>query len=41
MTDQNQSHSHVVDKDGKPIGALNIQHVISAMVTPVDHTDVE
>ncbi|PWV98995.1 glycine betaine/proline transport system ATP-binding protein [Hoeflea marina] len=41
MTDQNQSHSHVVDSDGKLIGALNIQHVISAMVTPVDHTDVE
>jgi glycine betaine/proline transport system ATP-binding protein len=26
-----------LDDDGKPIGALDIQEVISAMVTPVDH----
>lgn len=38
MTDQSQSRAHVVDADGKPIGAVDIQHVISAMVTPVDHT---
>jgi glycine betaine/proline transport system ATP-binding protein len=37
MTDSNVSMAHVIDKDGKPIGALDIHDVISAMVTPVDH----
>jgi glycine betaine/proline transport system ATP-binding protein len=37
MTDSNASFAHVADADGKPIGALDIQEVISAMVTPVDH----
>jgi glycine betaine/proline transport system ATP-binding protein len=37
MTDSNASFAHVTDADGKPIGALDIQQVISAMVTPVDH----
>ena len=37
MTDSNASFAHVTDSDGKPIGALDIQEVISAMVTPVDH----
>ena len=37
MTDANVSIAHVIDKSGKPIGILDIQDVISAMVTPVDH----
>lgn len=37
MTDSNTSMAHVIDADGKPIGALDIHDVISAMVTPVDH----
>jgi len=37
MTDSNVSMAHVIDKDGKPVGALDIHDVISAMVTPVDH----
>jgi len=37
MTDANISMAHVVDASGKPIGALDIHDVISAMVTPVDH----
>ena len=37
MTDKNASKAHVTDGSGKPIGALDIQAVISAMVTPVDH----
>ncbi|MGJ8569762.1 MAG: quaternary amine ABC transporter ATP-binding protein [Hoeflea sp.] len=40
MTDSNVSMAHVTDKDGKPIGALDIHDVISAMVTPVDHETV-
>jgi glycine betaine/proline transport system ATP-binding protein len=38
MTDLSQSRAHVIDADGKPIGTVDIQNVISAMVTPVDHT---
>lgn len=38
MTDKSANHAHVVDVDGKPIGSVNIQNVISAMVTPIDHT---
>ncbi|MBU2484021.1 MAG: glycine betaine/L-proline ABC transporter ATP-binding protein [Alphaproteobacteria bacterium] len=37
MTDSNVSMAHVTDEDGKPVGALDIHEVISAMVTPVDH----
>jgi len=37
MTDSNVSMAHVTDASGKPIGALDIHDVISAMVTPVDH----
>ena len=37
MTDSNVSMAHVTDADGKPVGALDIHEVISAMVTPVDH----
>jgi len=37
MTDSNVSMAHVTDANGKPVGALDIQEVISAMVTPVDH----
>mgnify|MGYP003148064799 FL=1 len=37
MTDTNVSMAHVTDRDGKPVGALDIHDVISAMVTPVDH----
>lgn len=37
MTDTNASMAHVTDASGKPIGVLDIQEVISAMVTPVDH----
>jgi len=39
MTDSNTSMAHVTDASGKPIGALDIHDVISAMVTPVDHED--
>jgi len=39
MSDSGQNRSHVVDQGGKPIGALDIQHVISAMVTPVGHVE--
>lgn len=38
MTDKVISNAIVVNKDGAPIGTLDIQDVISAMVTPVDHT---
>ncbi|MBW3095764.1 quaternary amine ABC transporter ATP-binding protein [Pseudohoeflea coraliihabitans] len=41
MTEKSANHAIVIDKAGKPIGALDIQDVISAMVTPVDHTMVE
>lgn len=37
MTDTNVSMAHVVDREGKPLAALDIHDVISAMVTPVDH----
>jgi glycine betaine/proline transport system ATP-binding protein len=37
MTDGGASMAHVVDEDGKPIGGLDINEVIAAMVTPVDH----
>ncbi|WP_299861085.1 glycine betaine/L-proline ABC transporter ATP-binding protein [uncultured Hoeflea sp.] len=37
MTDGGISMAHVVDEDGKPIGGLDINEVIAAMVTPVDH----
>jgi glycine betaine/proline transport system ATP-binding protein len=37
MTDSSLSIAHVTDADGKPVGELDIQQVISAMVTPVDH----
>ena len=41
MTEQSVGHAVVVNKEGKPIGTLSIQDVISAMVTPVDHTMVD
>lgn len=41
MTDRVISNAIVVNKNGAPIGTLDIQDVISAMVTPVDHTMVE
>lgn len=41
MTEQSVSKAVVIDKDRKPIGTLDIQDVISAMVTPVDHTMVD
>ena len=37
MTDGGISMAHVVDEEGKPIGGLDINEVIAAMVTPVDH----
>ena len=41
MTEQSVSQAVVIDENGMPIGALDIQDVISAMVTPVDHTMVD
>ncbi|WP_420410226.1 quaternary amine ABC transporter ATP-binding protein [Hoeflea sp.] len=39
MTDGGAPMAHVVDSSGKPIGDLDINQVIAAMVTPVDHAD--
>ncbi len=41
MTEQSVSRAVVINAEGKPIGTLDIQDVISAMVTPVDHTMVD
>ncbi|MDW9785604.1 betaine/proline/choline family ABC transporter ATP-binding protein [Sinorhizobium meliloti] len=39
MTGAQISNAHVVDTNGRPIGAIDLQMIISAMVTPVQHTD--
>ncbi|PND22165.1 proline/glycine betaine ABC transporter ATP-binding protein [Ensifer sp. MMN_5] len=39
MTGAQISNAHVVDGNGRPIGAIDLQMIISAMVTPVQHTD--
>lgn len=39
MTGAQISNAHVVDANGRPIGAIDLQMIISAMVTPVQHTD--
>lgn len=39
MTDGNSSMAHVVDAQGKMLGSLDIQAVISSMVTPISHED--
>lgn len=39
MTGAQISIAHVVDANGRPIGAIDLQMIISAMVTPVQHTD--
>ena len=39
MTGAQISNAHVVDVNGRPIGAIDLQMIISAMVTPVQHTD--
>ncbi|WP_324761927.1 glycine betaine/L-proline ABC transporter ATP-binding protein [Sinorhizobium meliloti] len=39
MTGAQISNAHVVDGTGRPIGAIDLQMIISAMVTPVQHTD--
>ncbi|MBK5571911.1 MAG: proline/glycine betaine ABC transporter ATP-binding protein, partial [Ensifer sp. SSB1] len=39
MTAARVSSAHVVDGNGRPIGALDLSTVIAAMVTPVSHED--
>jgi glycine betaine/proline transport system ATP-binding protein len=39
MTGAQISNAHVVDGNGRPIGAIDLQMIISAMVTPVQHAD--
>lgn len=39
MTDESVSMAHIVDENDKAIGSIDIQHIISAMVTPVSHED--
>jgi glycine betaine/proline transport system ATP-binding protein len=39
MTDANTNTAHVIGDDGKPVGSLDIHHVISAMVTAKSHED--
>ncbi|CAN7481644.1 glycine betaine/L-proline ABC transporter ATP-binding protein [Rhizobium sp. LjRoot30] len=39
LTDIGQSQAHVVDANGKPIGAIDLHMVIAAMVTPTSHLD--
>ena len=39
MTGAHVNTAHVVDTDGRPIGAIDLQTIIAAMVTPTSHTD--
>ena len=39
MTGANQSSGHVIDEAGNPIGTINLESIISAMVTPTSHED--
>ncbi|ANK72716.1 MULTISPECIES: glycine betaine/L-proline ABC transporter ATP-binding protein [Ensifer] len=39
MTAARVGTAHVVDENGRPIGALDLSTVIAAMVTPVSHED--
>jgi glycine betaine/proline transport system ATP-binding protein len=37
MTEANQQYATVVDEDEKPLGVLNMNDLIQAMVTPISH----
>ncbi|MNW04770.1 hypothetical protein D3C71_2009100 [compost metagenome] len=39
MTGAHLNVAHVVDENGRPIGALDLPTIISAMVTPTSHED--
>ncbi|WEX86805.1 glycine betaine/L-proline ABC transporter ATP-binding protein [Sinorhizobium garamanticum] len=39
MTGAHVSAAHVVDENGRPMGAIDLQTIIAAMVTPTSHTD--
>ncbi|WP_331374606.1 quaternary amine ABC transporter ATP-binding protein [Sinorhizobium chiapasense] len=39
MTGARVGTAHVVDENGRPIGAVDLQTIIAAMVTPTSHTD--
>ncbi|PST21944.1 glycine betaine/L-proline ABC transporter ATP-binding protein [Mesorhizobium plurifarium] len=39
MTDAHISNAHVVDANGRPVGTVDLQMIISAMVTPMTHDD--
>ncbi len=41
LTEKDQTHAHVVDEAGKPIGRIDLPMVISAMVTPTSHLQQE
>ncbi|MDP9836737.1 glycine betaine/proline transport system ATP-binding protein [Neorhizobium huautlense] len=37
MTSANQTTAHVIDQAGKPVGSVDLQGIIAAMVTPTSH----
>jgi len=39
MTGAHVNAAHVVDENGRPVGALDLPTIISAMVTPTSHED--
>lgn len=39
MTGAHVATAHIVDENGRPIGAIDLQTIIAAMVTPTSHTD--
>jgi len=41
MSEAGATIAHVVSENGRPIGGLTMQDVIAAMVTPVDHDEVQ
>ncbi|MGG2476334.1 CBS domain-containing protein, partial [Rhizobium sp. BR5] len=34
MSEANETNAHVVDEDGKPVGAIGLDTLVAAMVTP-------